>query len=177
MVIGTSTKPRGFHCLRPLGDARNRRRQGTRQADGAAVLARRQFEPRQRVINLGRRRHRVDDDVGLGEGQVLAAGQLAGDAARRGATTSPNMPSSAASSCGALAGSLGKRFFLSWPSGAFRSSDDKAPRPRESSRGSTSPAMTAHGKTGRPEGRPAGTCPQNPFSWGSGPSDWAGTPS
>ena len=92
MVIGTSTKPRPSTVFAQAAMRAIGRRQRGGEADRAAALARRQFQPRQRVIDLGRRRHRVDDDVGLGEGQVLAAGDLAGDAARRSAVVDIDQP-------------------------------------------------------------------------------------
>ena len=52
-------------------------------ADRDAALARQRFEPRQRAVDLGGGRHRVEHDLGLGERQVVGAGDLAGEAARR----------------------------------------------------------------------------------------------
>ena len=71
--------------LRPFGDAVDACRQRRGEADRHAAVARHRFQPLQRVVDLGRARHRVDHHIGLGIGQPVGAGDLAGLAARRGA--------------------------------------------------------------------------------------------
>ena len=92
MVIGTSTKPRASAVFAHSAMRVDGARQRGGDADRAAVIARHHFQPRQRAVDLGRRRHGVEHDVGLGEGQVVGAGDLAGDAARRGAVVDIDQP-------------------------------------------------------------------------------------
>ena len=91
-VIGTSTMPRRFGGLGPLRDPVDRGRQRRGDADRAAVIARQRLELRQRLVDMRGGRHRVEHELGLGERQVVGAGDLAGDAARRGAVVDVDQP-------------------------------------------------------------------------------------
>ena len=81
-LIGTSMMPRlsrafaHWRCARsrPAGPASRPRRRARAAPPGAPS-----------AVDLGRGRHGIEHDVGLGEGDVVGAGDLAGDAARRGA--------------------------------------------------------------------------------------------
>ena len=92
MVMGTSTKPRSstffaHSAMRAIVD-----RQRVGEPDRGSMFARRQFQSRQRAVDLDRCRHGIDHDVGFGEREVMAAGELAGDAARRSAVVYIDQP-------------------------------------------------------------------------------------
>src|SRR5580692_10524655 len=56
-----------FRGLGPGGDVLDRYRQRGRDADREASLARRHFQPVERAIDLGWRRHRIEHHVGVNE--------------------------------------------------------------------------------------------------------------
>jgi hypothetical protein len=64
-------------------DLRHRGRGRVDEAGGVAGLARLELEPRQSVIDVVGRRHGVERDIGMSKRQVLRAGRLRRDAARR----------------------------------------------------------------------------------------------
>ena len=66
-----------------MRDALDRDRQRARGADRDAAIARGRLKADERVVDVGRGRHRIEHRVRLHERHVGGAGDLSGDAARR----------------------------------------------------------------------------------------------
>src|SRR5262245_62426434 len=69
--------------LRPVGDPRNGRWLRGGKADCDPAIPRSHFKTRKRSVDFSGSGNRIEDDIGLYERQIVAAGKLTGRTSRR----------------------------------------------------------------------------------------------